>query len=145
MQAVQLTLFTMEKSSSFMGDPAPRVNRHTNTAFAGCNALPEVCKLKPAHHLLSLSVLWQYLSSKGTRPALNSGSVTTLIARSILIIPYPPFSTTNRRRYPLPSTVLKLWIAIMHLRKTFPSFRRKLKESWLNLMSAALHCILFYY
>jgi len=24
---------------------------------AGCNALPEVCKLNPAHHLLSLSVL----------------------------------------------------------------------------------------
>ena len=25
--------------------------------IAGCDALPEVCKLNPAHHLLSLSVL----------------------------------------------------------------------------------------
>ena len=45
MQAVQLTPYTMENSSSFMGDPTPTVDRHTTTAFAGCNALPEVCKL----------------------------------------------------------------------------------------------------
>jgi len=57
MQAVQSTLYTMENSSSFMGDPVPTVDRHTTTVFAGCNAPPEVCKLKPAHHLLSLSVL----------------------------------------------------------------------------------------
>jgi len=57
MQTVQVTLYTMENSSPFMGDPAPTVDRHTTTAFAGCNALPEICKLNPAHHLLSLSVL----------------------------------------------------------------------------------------
>jgi hypothetical protein len=57
MQAVQLTLYTMENSSSSMGDPAPTMDRHTTTVFAGCNALPEVCKLKTALHLLSLSVL----------------------------------------------------------------------------------------
>jgi len=45
MQAVQVTLYRMENSSSFMEDPAD------------CNALPEAYKLKLAHHLLSLSVL----------------------------------------------------------------------------------------
>ena len=45
---------------------------------AGCNTLPEVCKLNPAHHLLSLSVLWQYSSCRGTRPPLNSGLITLL-------------------------------------------------------------------
>jgi hypothetical protein len=56
-----------------------------------------------------------------------------------------PFSTMTSSRYPVPSSVLKLWITIMQLRKTFPSFDRKLKETWLNLMSAALHCLGFYY
>jgi len=40
---------------------------------AGCNAVREVCKLNLAHHLLSLSVLWQYSSCRGTWPPLNSG------------------------------------------------------------------------
>jgi len=35
MQAVRVTLYTIENSSSFMGDPAPIVDRHTTTAFAG--------------------------------------------------------------------------------------------------------------
>jgi hypothetical protein len=40
-----------------MGDPTP-VDRHMTTAFAGrhtagSNAVPEVCKLKPTHHLLT--------------------------------------------------------------------------------------------
>ena len=78
MQTVQLTLYTMENSSSFIGDPTPTVDRLTTTAFPVCNALPQVYKLKLAHHSLSLSVLWQYLSSKGTRPALNSSLVTSL-------------------------------------------------------------------
>jgi hypothetical protein len=52
-----------------------------------------------------------------------------------------PFSTMTSSIYPVPSTVLKLWISIMQLRKTFPSFDRKLKETWLNLMSAAIHCL----
>ena len=56
-----------------------------------------------------------------------------------------PFSTMTSSRYPVPSMVLKLWISISQLRKTFPSFDRKLKETWLNLMSAALHCLWFYY
>ena len=63
MQGVQVT-YMMENSSPFMGDPAPTVDRHTTTVFAGIlqvitlyNALPEVCKLNPAPHLLSLSVL----------------------------------------------------------------------------------------
>ena len=43
------------------------------------------------------------------------------------------------------STFLKLWITIMQLWNTFPSFGRKLKETWLNVMSAALHCLRFYY
>ena len=63
----------------------------------------------------------------------------------MVVIPYPPFSTTTSNRYSVPSTVLKLWITIMQLRKTFPSFGRKLKENWLNLMSAALHCLRFHY
>jgi len=32
---IQVTLYTMENSSPFMGDPAPTVDRHTTTAFAG--------------------------------------------------------------------------------------------------------------
>jgi hypothetical protein len=35
MQAVQLTHYRMENSSSFRGDPAPTVDRHTTNAFAG--------------------------------------------------------------------------------------------------------------
>jgi hypothetical protein len=58
LKAVQLTLYTMERFSPFMGDPAPTVNIHTASAFAGrytdsCNALPEICKLKRALHLLN--------------------------------------------------------------------------------------------
>jgi len=34
-QAVHVTLYTMENSSPFMGDPAPTVDRHTTNAFAG--------------------------------------------------------------------------------------------------------------
>jgi len=34
MQAVLVTLYTMENSSPFMGDPAPTVDRHMTTAFA---------------------------------------------------------------------------------------------------------------
>ena len=43
-----------------------------------CNALPEVCKLNPTHHLLSLSVLWQHSSCRGTWPPLNSELMTVL-------------------------------------------------------------------
>jgi hypothetical protein len=39
LQAVQLTLYKMENSSPFMGDPAARVDRHTTTAFAGRHIL----------------------------------------------------------------------------------------------------------
>jgi len=39
LQAVQVTLYTMENSSPFMGDPAPTVDRHTTTAFAGRHIL----------------------------------------------------------------------------------------------------------
>jgi hypothetical protein len=35
MQAVQVTLYKTENSSSFTGDPAPTVDRHTTTVFAG--------------------------------------------------------------------------------------------------------------
>jgi len=34
LQAVQVTLYKMENSSPFMGDPAPTIDRHTTTAFA---------------------------------------------------------------------------------------------------------------
>ena len=44
MQAVQVTLYTMENSSPFMGDPAPRVDRHTTTAFEGRH-IPWIVKL----------------------------------------------------------------------------------------------------
>ena len=63
----------------------------------------------------------------------------------MVVIPYAPFSTTTSSRYSVPSTVLKLWITIMQLWKTFPSFGRKVKENWLNLMSAALCCLWFHY
>ena len=35
LQAVQVTIYMMENSSPFMGDPAPTVDRHATTAFAG--------------------------------------------------------------------------------------------------------------
>ena len=44
MQAVQVTLYTMENSSTFMGDPAPTVDRHTTTAFAG-RPIPRIVTL----------------------------------------------------------------------------------------------------
>jgi len=34
MQAVLVTLYMMENSSPFVGDPDPTVDRHTTTAFA---------------------------------------------------------------------------------------------------------------
>jgi hypothetical protein len=39
LQAVQVTLYTMENSSPFMGKPAPTVDRHTTIAFAGRHIL----------------------------------------------------------------------------------------------------------
>jgi hypothetical protein len=42
LQAVQVTLYTMENSIPFMGDPAPTVDRHTTTAFAGIHILQVV-------------------------------------------------------------------------------------------------------
>ena len=39
----------------------------------------------------------------------------------------------------------KIVITIMQMWKIFPSFRRNLKEKWINLMSAALHCLWFHY
>jgi len=35
LKALQLTFYTMEHSSPFMGDPAPSVNRHMTTVGAG--------------------------------------------------------------------------------------------------------------
>jgi len=35
MQTILVTLYTMENSSPFTGDPAPTVDRHMTTAFAG--------------------------------------------------------------------------------------------------------------
>ena len=49
------------------------------TYTVGCNTFPEVCKLKPAHYLLSLSLLWQYLSFREAWPPLSSGLVTVLL------------------------------------------------------------------
>ena len=72
-------------------------------------------------------------------------SLMFIIMMMVMVIPYPPFSTMTSSKYPVPSMVLKLWITIMQLRKTFPSFDRKLKETCLNSMSAALHCLWFYY
>jgi len=39
LQAVQVTLYTMENSTPLMGDPAASVYRHTTTAFAGRHIL----------------------------------------------------------------------------------------------------------
>ena len=44
MQADQVTLYTMENSSTFMGDPALRVDRHKTTAFAG-RPIPRIVTL----------------------------------------------------------------------------------------------------
>ena len=60
-------------------------------------------------------------------------SLMFMMMMMIMVIPYPPFSTMTSSRYPVPSTVLKLWITIMQLLKTFSSFNRKMKENWLNL------------
>jgi len=35
MQIVLVTLYTMENSSPFVEDPAPTMDRHTTSAFAG--------------------------------------------------------------------------------------------------------------
>ena len=131
MQAIQVTLYTMENSSPFMGSSpnSGQTQDHCVCRSVGCNTFPEVCKLNTAHHLLSLSVLWQYCNSQ--------------VSFQFLVIPYPPFSTMNSSRYPVLSTVLKLWITIMQLQKTFPSFGRKLKGTWFHFMSAALHCFDF--
>ena len=72
-------------------------------------------------------------------------SLMFMIMMMIVAIPHPLFLSMTNSRYPVPSTVIKLWITIMQLRKTFPSFGRKLKETWFNLMSAGLHCLRFYY
>ena len=80
MQVVQMTLYTMENSSPFMGSSpkSGQTHDHCICRFAGCNALPEISKLNPAHHLLSLSVLWQYSSCRGMQPPLNSELMTAL-------------------------------------------------------------------
>jgi len=39
LQVIQMTLYKMENSSPFMGDPASTVDRHTTTAFAGRHIL----------------------------------------------------------------------------------------------------------
>jgi hypothetical protein len=39
LKAVQMTFYTMEHSSPFMGDPAPTEDRHTTTAYAGRHIL----------------------------------------------------------------------------------------------------------
>jgi len=39
LKAVQMTFYTMEHSSPFIGDPAPTENRHTTTACAGRHIL----------------------------------------------------------------------------------------------------------
>ena len=39
LQAVQVTLYTMENTTPLMGDPAPKVYRHTTNAFTGRHIL----------------------------------------------------------------------------------------------------------
>jgi hypothetical protein len=39
LQAIQVTLYTMDNSSPFKADPAPTVDRHMTTAFAGKHIL----------------------------------------------------------------------------------------------------------
>jgi len=98
--------------------------------------------------------LWEQLEERRSVGASSCNSVDGLGQRAqsllflimmMVVIPYPPFSTKASNRYSVPSTVLKLWITIMQLWKTFPSFGRKLKENWINLMSAALHWLWFPY
>jgi len=54
MQAVQVTLFSMENSSPFVGSSpnSGQTRDHCIRRFAGYKAFTEVCKLNPAHHLL---------------------------------------------------------------------------------------------
>jgi hypothetical protein len=85
---------------------------------------------------------------RGIPPPLNSGLMTALSQSgqfSALSASLPSFTNKTGSRYPVSSRVKKLWITIMQLRKTFPSFGRKLKDTWLYLTSAALHCLPFYY
>ena len=42
LQTVQLTLYTTENSSPFLGDPAATVDRHTTSAFTGRHILQVV-------------------------------------------------------------------------------------------------------
>jgi hypothetical protein len=39
LQAIPVTLYTMENSSTFMGDPSPTLDRHTTIVFAGRHIL----------------------------------------------------------------------------------------------------------
>ena len=111
----------------------------------GFNSLPQVCKINPDNRLFSLSVLWQHSSCRGTWPPLNSELMTVLWQQgqfSAYGNSLHSFSTMTSSRYPVSSSILKLWITIMQLQKTFPSFGRKLKETWHKLMSAALHSLI---
>jgi len=42
MQAIQVTLYTIENSSPFVGDPPPTMDRHMTTTFAGKTILQVV-------------------------------------------------------------------------------------------------------
>ena len=57
-QAVQLTLYTMENSIPFMGSSpkSGQTQDDCDCRFAGCNAFPVVCKIT-GPNLLSLSLL----------------------------------------------------------------------------------------
>jgi hypothetical protein len=86
---------------------------------------------------------------RGIRPPLNSGLMTALSEsqqfsafNNSLPFLFQPWPCSI---FPVSSTVLKLWITIMQLQKTSPSFDRKLKETWLNLMIAPLQWLWFYY
>jgi len=58
------------------------------------------------------------ISVDGTGQRVHS--LMFMIIIMIVVITYPPFSTITSSRYPVPFTVIKLWITIMQLRKTFP-------------------------
>ena len=79
MQAVQLTLYTMENSSPFMGSSpnSGQTHDHCVCRFAGCNAFPEVCKLNRPIICFHFQ-FWQFSSCVGTRPPLNSGLMAVL-------------------------------------------------------------------
>jgi len=62
LQDMQMTLYTMGNSSSFVADPAATVDRDMTNA----------------HHLLSLPVLRQSPSCRGIRLLLNSGLMALL-------------------------------------------------------------------